>query len=139
LEECSRCGETMKNLNEAIDELKIPLSSLGFDIELQELKLTNVFGGDIESPMILVNGKNIITKSSSEFCEYCSNILGTKTFCSTFEYDGNSYSYPPKALIIEGILKEVIYPRKSSGHGKGHGCHSNEHDHKHGGCCSNHK
>jgi O-phosphoseryl-tRNA(Cys) synthetase len=40
-------------------------------------------------------------------CESCGDLCGDDVDCRVWVYQGNEYSVPPKAMIIEAILKEV--------------------------------
>ena len=45
-------------------------------------------------------------------CESCGDLCGDEVDCRVWIYQGKEYSSPPKAMIIEAILKEV-YGEKS--------------------------
>ena len=40
-------------------------------------------------------------------CESCGDLCGDEVDCRVWVYKGNEYTEPPKAMIIDGILKEV--------------------------------
>lgn len=40
-------------------------------------------------------------------CDSCGDLCGDSVDCRVWVYNGDEYTIPPKALIIEGILKSV--------------------------------
>jgi hypothetical protein len=40
-------------------------------------------------------------------CESCGDLCGDDVDCRVWVYQGNEYTIPPKAMIIEALLKEV--------------------------------
>jgi hypothetical protein len=40
-------------------------------------------------------------------CDSCGDLCGDNVDCRVWVYNGEEYTIPPKALIIEGILKSV--------------------------------
>lgn len=108
---CTRCQGTDTSLDEAISEVSRILEMTGIEVVLnkinvttQELAIANKF---ISSPTIRVNGHDIQMDVKESLCESCGDLCGDEVDCRVWVYQGEEYSVPPKAMIIEAILKEV--------------------------------
>lgn len=109
---CERCQGTLSNLDEAVKELAPILEAAGYtvivnkvNIASPELAVTYEF---VSSPTIRVNGRDIQLEVRETICEECGDLCGTDTECRSWLYEGEEYSEPPKAMIIESVLKEVF-------------------------------
>lgn len=60
------------------------------------------------SPTIRVNGRDVFKTVQENSCDCCGEISGTDTNCRIFEYEGQMYEVPPKAMLAEAILKAVF-------------------------------
>lgn len=47
-------------------------------------------------------------------CGRCGEISGNQVDCRVFEYEGNLYEVPPKAMLAEAILKKALLTPKSN-------------------------
>ncbi len=47
-------------------------------------------------------------------CESCGDLCGDEVECRVWVYQGKEYTVPPKAMIMEAILKEVYGGDKGS-------------------------
>lgn len=74
------------------------------NINTEELAITHQF---LSSPTIRVNGRDIQLDVMENNCTSCGDICGTEVDCRTWSYQGADYDVPPKAMIIDGILKAV--------------------------------
>ncbi|MHB8126113.1 MAG: DUF2703 domain-containing protein [Desulfitobacteriaceae bacterium] len=115
---CTRCQGTDSSLDEALAEVSKVLEATGIKVVLnkinvisEELAATYKF---ISSPTIRINGKDIQMDVKESLCESCGDLCGDEVDCRVWVYQGKEYSVPPKAMIIEAILKEVYGGDKGS-------------------------
>ncbi len=113
LNTCERCMATDSTLDEALAELSNVLDSLGYKIIVNRVNITSREIAQkhrfLSSPTIRVNGEDICAEDITENnCKDCGDLCGSEVECRVFVYDGVEYDQPPKAMIIDGILK-VLY------------------------------
>jgi hypothetical protein len=108
---CTRCQGAESNLDEALKDVSNVLEATGTDVVInkvnvntEELAMKYKF---LTSPTIRVNGRDIQMEYKESLCESCGDLCGDEVDCRVWIYQGNEYTEPPKAMIIEGILKEV--------------------------------
>lgn len=65
--------------------------------------------------MLSVNGRDIQMEVKETLCESCGDLCGDQVDCRVWVYQGKEYTVPPKALIIEAILKEIYGGSASCG------------------------
>lgn len=113
---CTRCQGTDETLNEALSEVSTVLKATGIEVVVnkiniitEELAIQYKF---VSSPTIRVNGHDIQMEVKESLCESCGDLCGEEVNCRVWVYQGKEYTVPPKAMIIEAILKEV-YGRNS--------------------------
>lgn len=111
LNACTRCQDTENSLEEAIEEVSKVLQAAGSDVivnkihvETEELAVKHRF---VSSPTIRVNGRDIQVEARESLCESCGDLCGDEVDCRVWIYQGKEYAAPPKAMIIESILKSV--------------------------------
>ncbi len=108
---CERCQGTEKNLDEAVDEVSAVLTAAGYDLIVNKVNITSKELADqyefLSSPTIRVNGNDIALEVKESLCEDCGDLCGDDVDCRVWTYDGIDYNEPPKALIINAILKEI--------------------------------
>jgi hypothetical protein len=63
--------------------------------------------GFVSSPTIRLNGRDIQLDVRENLCESCGDLCGEDMDCRVWVYQGKEYSTPPKAMIIDAILREV--------------------------------
>lgn len=111
---CERCQGTENSLHEAIRDVSTVLNAAGYDISLNEVNMTTkelaVEYEFVSSPTIRINGRDIALEVKESCCEDCGDLCGDSVDCRVWEYDGQEYTVPPKALIVDAILKEVYAP-----------------------------
>lgn len=61
----------------------------------------------VSSPTIRVNGKDIQLNVKESLCDSCGDLCGDEIDCRIWTYQDKEYTVPPKAMIIEAILREV--------------------------------
>lgn len=108
---CTRCKGTDTSLDEALLDVSKVLEATGVEVvvnkinvETEELAKQYKF---ISSPTIRVNGHDIQMDVKESLCESCGDLCGDDVDCRVWVYQGQEYTVPPKAMIIEAILKEV--------------------------------
>lgn len=108
---CTRCQGTDISLDEALTEVSKVLEATGVEVEVnkinvktEELAIQHRF---VSSPTIRVNGRDIQMEVKESLCESCGDLCGDEVDCRVWVYQGKDYTVPPKAMIIEAILKEI--------------------------------
>lgn len=108
---CTRCQDTDNSLDEALKEVASVLEATGPEVKVNkinvntaELAVTHKF---LSSPTIRVNGNDIQMDYKESLCESCGDLCGDTVDCRVWIYQGQEFTAPPKAMIIEGILKAV--------------------------------
>jgi len=111
LDTCTRCRETEVNLDEALAEVTRVLESTGAVVNLRKIHVQTEEQARelrfVSSPTIRVNGHDIQLEVRESLCESCGDICGEDMDCRVWVYQGKEYIYPPKALIVEAILRAV--------------------------------
>ena len=108
---CTRCQGAESNLDEALKDVSNVLEATGTDVEINKVNVNTealaVKYKFLTSPTIRVNGRDIQMEYKESLCESCGDLCGDEVDCRVWVYQGNEYTEPPKAMIIEGILKSV--------------------------------
>ena len=121
LHTCDRCIGTDKVLDEVMAVLTPALELAGYSVVYAKLEMSTPEVAEhyrfLSSPTIRVNGADICDRVVESDCHCCGEISGTQVDCRVFEYEGNSYEIPPKAMLAEAILKAVFAPGKPDGSG----------------------
>jgi hypothetical protein len=111
---CERCQGTGKNLNDAIALLKPVLAEAGYLITLNKINVTStalaIRHAFLSSPTIRVSGLDIEFEVLENNCQSCGDLCGDSVACRVFRYEGKDYNEPPKAMIINAILKGIYAP-----------------------------
>jgi len=106
-ETCDRCYDTGENLNQEIKRLNRALQSRDISVELIDTKLEDT--KIPESNAILFNGvpmeEIIDIKIADNYCESCTSLLGTETYCRTVIFEGNEYEDVPAKAIRQAAYK----------------------------------
>lgn len=61
----------------------------------------------LTSPTIRVNGRDIQMEFKESLCESCGDLCDDEVDCRVWIYKGKEYNVPPKAMIVDAILREV--------------------------------
>ncbi len=108
---CVPCRGTENSLEEAISEVTKVLEATGVEVTVNKIQVENeelaCELGFVSSPTIRINGRDIQLEVRESLCESCGDLCGDDVDCRVWVYQGKEYSIPPKAMIIEAILKEV--------------------------------
>ncbi|MDF2883715.1 MAG: hypothetical protein K0R54_4277 [Clostridiaceae bacterium] len=117
LSTCTRCQGTNTNLDEAIEDVSTVLEAADFEVIVNKIHVTSeeeaIKYKFLSSPTIRVNSHDIQLEVKESLCESCGDLCGSDVNCRVFVYEGEEYTEPPKAMIIEGVLKE-IYGKKDN-------------------------
>lgn len=116
---CTRCQGTDENLDAAVAEVSKVLESTGTDVVVNRVhvlseKLARKYQF-VSSPTIRVNGRDIQMDIRESLCESCGDLCGDSVDCRVWAYRGREYTEPPKAMIIESILREVYGSHETGG------------------------
>ena len=113
---CERCQGADYNLTQAIDEVSGVLEAAGFAIIVNKINITSkelaMKHQFLSSPTIRLNGADLDWEVKESFCQECGDLCGDATDCRVWNYEGIEYTEPPKAMIINAILKAVYGERK---------------------------
>ncbi|MGD9570135.1 MAG: DUF2703 domain-containing protein [Sedimentibacter sp.] len=108
---CERCQGTDNSLDEAISEVSKVLEATDVDVTVNKINVINEELARkykfVTSPTIRINGNDIQMDFKESLCESCGDLCGDDVDCRVWIYEGKEYTKPPKAMIIEAILKEV--------------------------------
>lgn len=108
---CNRCQGTDQGLEEAIEDVAKVLESAGVEIVVNKIHINSkekaIQHRFVTSPTIRVNGRDIQMEFKESLCESCGDLCGDEVDCRVWVYKGKEYNVPPKAMIIDAILREV--------------------------------
>ncbi len=150
---CEPCQSTEAVLDQAVSEIKPVLEEYGFEVSVNKIHVQSEeqarFLKFVTSPTIRVNGQDIQPEILEKPCECCSELVNSKNVdCRVWVYKGKEYWAPPKAMIVDSILRlaysgageqlqDVYYPdvpdniklffagKKASSSGNSCGCSPN--------------
>ena len=108
---CTRCQGAESSLDEALKDVSNVLEATGTDVVINKVNVNTeelaVKYKFLTSPTIRVNGRDIQMDYKESLCESCGDLCGDEVDCRVWIYQGIEYNEPPKAMIIEGILRTV--------------------------------
>lgn len=108
---CERCQGTESNLDEAIDQVSGVLRAAGFEMVVNKINVNSkelaIKYKFLSSPTIRINGNDIELEVKESSCKECGDLCGDEVDCRVWVHEGIEYNEPPKAMIINAILKEV--------------------------------
>ncbi len=117
LKTCDRCMGTDDALLGAINDVEQVLKLAGYSVELNKVEITDEVLAQqhqfVSSPTIRVNGQDISLDVKENNCGACSDISSQSVDCRLFVYEGKEYEVPPKAMIINAILRAVYGQEKA--------------------------
>lgn len=118
LEVCTRCQGTGNTLDEAIGDVANVLQAAGIEVLVnkvnvisEELAIQYQF---VSSPTIRIDGRDIAMDVKENLCESCGDLCGDSVDCRVWTWQGVEYDQPPKAMVIDAILKAVYGAPDSS-------------------------
>jgi len=108
---CSWCQGTEASLDAAISQVAQVLSATDIEVQVNKINVVSEEQarqlGFVSSPTIRVNGKDIQLEVKESLCDSCGDLCGDDVDCRIWIYQDKEYTVPPKAMIIEAILREV--------------------------------
>lgn len=111
LQVCVRCMGTDTALEEAITEVANILKVAGYEIEVRKILVeTEEQAAElnfVSSPTIRINGQDIQLDAKESLCESCGDVAGEDIDCRVWSWEGQEYLLPPKALIVDALLRHV--------------------------------
>lgn len=116
-ETCTRCMDTEKSLENALEDVGKLLKASGYEVNLTKEKMDSrekaIQYRFSLSPTIRVNNADLGFEQTENNCSDCGELCGCgeDTSCRTWLIDGKEYEVPPRELFIDRILK-AIYGEK---------------------------
>lgn len=111
VEVCTWCKGTEDNLDEALADVSAVLSASGVEVIVNRIHVDSEEKAQrlrfASSPTIRVNGRDIQLEGKESKCDSCGDLCGDEVDCRIWLYQGKEYTSPPKAMIIDAILREV--------------------------------
>lgn len=108
---CTRCQGTDRSLDNALTDVSKVLEATGVEVVINKVHVLSEEQAKkyqfVSSPTIRVNGRDIQMEVKESICESCGDLCGDNVDCRVWVYQGQEYTVPPKAMIIDAILKEV--------------------------------
>lgn len=108
---CTRCQGTERILEDALNDVSKILEMIGVEVILNKVNISSEEKAKeykfLSSPTIRVNGHDIQMEIREGLCESCGDLCGDNVDCRVWVYNGKEFTEPPKAMIIDAILKEV--------------------------------
>lgn len=107
---CAPCQGTENSLEEAVSEVAKVMEAAGVEVSVNKIHVQSEEQARelrfISSPTIRINGRDIQLEVKESLCESCGDLCGDDVDCRVWVYQGKEYTVPPKAMIIDTILKE---------------------------------
>ncbi len=111
LDVCTRCRGTGDSLEEAISEAAHVLEAAGTEVVLRKIHIQDEEQARahrfLSSPTIRIDGRDIQLDVKESLCESCGDLCGDDVDCRVWVYQGKEYTVPPKAMIVDAILRAV--------------------------------
>lgn len=108
---CDRCMGTDTSLEDAIAVVATVMQAIGYEIEVRKILVESEQQacelGFVSSPTIRINGKDIDLVVKESLCESCGDVCGEDVDCRVWTWQGQEYTTPPKAMIVDAILRHV--------------------------------
>ena len=108
---CTRCQGAESSLDDALMEVAKVLETTGTEVKVNKININTKQLAEeykfLSSPTIRVNGRDIQMEFKESLCESCGDLCGDLVDCRVWFYQGQEYTVPPAAMVIEGILRAV--------------------------------
>ncbi|MCG1013202.1 DUF2703 domain-containing protein [Tepidanaerobacter sp. GT38] len=108
---CTRCQGTEDSLEEAIEDVAKVLELAGAEVIVNKVHIDSkekaIQYRFESSPTIRINGKDIQLETRESLCESCGDLCGDEVDCRVWVYKGKEFNVPPKAMIVDAILREL--------------------------------
>lgn len=111
LSTCDRCLGTEACLDEAVAEVQAVLGSVGYALEVRKVLVESEEQAAalafMSSPTIRINGQDVQMDFQESDCGCCGDIAGESVDCRVWHWRGQEYTAPPKAMLVDAILRHV--------------------------------
>ena len=115
LSTCEPCTGADTSLDQALTEVSALLKASNVELNVRKILVENEEQARElkfnSSPTIRFNGRDIkgLDRDSKTSCNCVGELSGQDDLqcCSLWEYQGKSYTVPPKALLVDAILRMV--------------------------------
>jgi hypothetical protein len=110
---CTRCVNTLANIEEAIEAVRQVLDVAGTEVGVHKILVKSEEQARrhrfATSPTIRINGRDIAAETLESHCDSCTNLCGCDegTSCRVWRYQGQEYAEAPVGLVVEAILRET--------------------------------
>ncbi len=115
---CTRCQDTGDSIEESLASVSEILKDTGVKVKVNPIHIkTPQLAHEhqfISSPTIRINGQDIQMEVKESHCSTCSSLTtGASVDCRDWIFHGETYSAPPKAMIMDAVLRSV-YGKKTA-------------------------
>jgi hypothetical protein len=113
LETCTRCRGTDRNLESALAAARELLTATGTEVEVNKVRVDSAeLARELRfesSPTLRVNGRDVALELRESSCgsEACTGGCCDSIACRVWVHDGEEYTEPPVAMILDAILRAV--------------------------------
>ncbi len=109
---CTRCQGTEETLEDSIISASALLKEIGYNVNINKVHVETakqaIQHQFVSSPTIRINGQDIQMDVTESHCSTCSSLTdGASVDCREWNYKGETYSIPPRGLIIDGVLSSI--------------------------------
>jgi len=110
---CTRCRGTDQSLESALEGARELLGATGTEVEVNKIHVASAEQARElrfqSSPTIRINGRDVALELRESSCgsEACTDGCGDSIACRVWVHDGQEYTEPPPAMILDAILREV--------------------------------
>ena len=108
-EVCEPCRGAEASLDKAVAQASGILEATGVSVVVRKTHVTTEEEarrlGFVSSPTIRVQGRDVQAEVRESHCATCSALSGSDVTCRTWSFGGDTYSTPPRALLLDAILR----------------------------------
>lgn len=108
---CEPCKTSDENIVAALDEVAVVARAAGIKLSLERIHIRSLEQairlGFQTSPTIRINGRDLQLDFKESNCDTCSELSGTETNCRIWEFQGRTFKYLPKAMLVGAIFREI--------------------------------
>jgi hypothetical protein len=110
---CTRCRGTDQSLESALEAAHELLAATGIEVKVDRIHVASAEQARElrleSSPTIRVNGRDVALELRESSCgaEACTDGCGESIACRVWVHEGQEYTEPPVAMILDAILREV--------------------------------
>jgi Domain of unknown function (DUF2703) len=114
LRTCTRCVETLENIETAIKTVQQVLEVTAIDVRFQKILIESDQQARehqfVTSPTVRINRRDIAFERLESACETCTGLCGCAegTTCRIWRYRGQEFTQAPVGLIVEALLREIV-------------------------------